>query len=110
MELKTSEQWVKEKGSKILDPDGWDRKNFQFSFYEELISEQEFTHRLLHSTSLWFKLDGDKKALEEVSAKSIRESKEAGLDIHYIRDGIIYKESPEGREEMVRRVAKFRRK
>lgn len=36
----------------ILDPDGWDRLNFDFSFNEELISEQEFVDRLHRSTCI----------------------------------------------------------
>ena len=35
-----------------MDPDGWDRKNYVYSFNEELISEQEFTFRLNKSTVL----------------------------------------------------------
>jgi len=50
------------------------------------------------------------KALQEAGAEAIREAKEAGLDIHYIRDGIIYKESPEGKEEIIGTVVKYRRK
>ena len=34
----------------ILDPDGWDRKNFQYSFYEELITLDEFFNRRINST------------------------------------------------------------
>jgi hypothetical protein len=50
--LKTSEQWQSEQYQTytVVDPDGWDRRNFQFSFYEELISEQEFMKRLLSSS------------------------------------------------------------
>lgn len=50
--LKTSEQWQAdaEHTYVVLDPDGWDRSNFQFSFYEERITEQEFMKRLASST------------------------------------------------------------
>jgi hypothetical protein len=48
--LKTSAEWIKDTNVFIYDPDGWDRKNFQFSFYEELISEEEFNNRLIRST------------------------------------------------------------
>lgn len=54
MELKTSDEWFKlfpeEYNLKIIDPDGWDRTNFQYSFYEEKISEKEFKTRLMSST------------------------------------------------------------
>lgn len=51
---KTSDQWAEEKGIElgkdILDPDGWDRQNFDFSFYEEKIPYREFMSRLKSST------------------------------------------------------------
>jgi len=55
MELKkTSEEWHKEVIEKdhleILDPDGWDRKNFEYSFRKELITKEEFDRRLCLST------------------------------------------------------------
>lgn len=34
----------------VLDPDGWDRKNFQYSWYEERITAQEFRERSMYST------------------------------------------------------------
>lgn len=50
-ELKTSEEWSKnEEGLTVLDPDGWDRDNFQYSWHEEKITYSEFNKRLLHST------------------------------------------------------------
>ena len=54
-ELKTSEEWSndpKYNDIKILDPDGWDRKNFDFS-WSELITEMEFNIRLGTSTCSW---------------------------------------------------------
>lgn len=50
--LKTSEQWQSdvEHTYVVLDPDGWDRSNFQFSFHEEKITEEEFMKRLANST------------------------------------------------------------
>lgn len=48
---KTSEQWQQENPNPIvLDPDGWDRKNFQFSWYGELITFEEYSKRLFTST------------------------------------------------------------
>lgn len=49
-ELKTSEVWAKERGDTILDPDGWDRKDFDFSFHVELISLDEYERRVSLST------------------------------------------------------------
>lgn len=52
--LKTSVEWeakgLKTHGLIILDPDGWDRQNFQFSYREELITKEEFKKRAMIST------------------------------------------------------------
>lgn len=51
---KTSREWEKSAPDEwqliILDPDGWDRKNFQYSFDEELITHSEFMNRVFTST------------------------------------------------------------
>lgn len=47
---KVSSEWIKEYNIKILDPDGWDRKNYDYSFNQEKIDRQEFERRLVHST------------------------------------------------------------
>lgn len=47
--LKTSAEWLSPIVT-IVDPDGWDRTNFNFSFYEEEISKEEFEKRLALST------------------------------------------------------------
>lgn len=50
---KTSEQWYQECCPVIiLDPDGWDRENYQYSWYEELITFDEFSRRVMRSTCL----------------------------------------------------------
>jgi len=53
-EKKTSAEWEKlvpiDWGLKILDPDGWDRNNYQYSFHEELITYNEFMNRVFGST------------------------------------------------------------
>lgn len=49
---KTPEQWLQEPQYKhltVLDPDGWDRLNFEQSWAEPL-TQDEFTARLLIST------------------------------------------------------------
>lgn len=51
----TSDQWLVQPQYAhftVLDPDGWDRQNFEFSFKQELITEAEFNSRLLDSTCL----------------------------------------------------------
>ena len=51
--LKASEQWDKEYPDiQILDPDGWDRKNYQYSWHQEKISKEEFERRMFKSTCL----------------------------------------------------------
>lgn len=52
--LKTSQEWYNEIPKEyeliILDPDGWDRTNYEYSFNEELISKEEFMNRVSYST------------------------------------------------------------
>lgn len=53
----TSDEWYKETGLKksgfiINDADGWDRENFENSFYREKITINEFLKRLFHSTCI----------------------------------------------------------
>ena len=48
--MKTSEEWQELCRIEILDPDGWDRQNYQFSWHEELITREEFERRLVSST------------------------------------------------------------
>lgn len=54
--LQTSLQWYNdlypEGELAIMDPDGWDRSNWQYSFYDEKITEEEFNKRLMNSTCL----------------------------------------------------------
>jgi len=50
---RTSNEWQQLKPEIIVyDPDGWDRKNYQFSWFEELITEEEYNYRLLRSTCI----------------------------------------------------------
>ena len=51
--LRTSEEWQeKHPHPQILDHDGWDRKNFQYSWYEEEITFDEYLSRMLRSTCM----------------------------------------------------------
>lgn len=54
--MKTSKEWFEEvpeeHGLIIIDPDGWDRKNYEYSFNEELITKEEFMKRLNYSTTM----------------------------------------------------------
>ena len=51
---KTSQEWYDElrktENITIMDPDGWDRTNYQYSFTEELITKEKFNERLSRST------------------------------------------------------------
>lgn len=47
---KTSYEWAKDYPYEILDPDGWDRENFQFSWFEEKITKWQFEQRVFKST------------------------------------------------------------
>lgn len=50
--LKTSKEWAEDCRDfvTILDPDGWDRQNYDFSFNQELITKEEFKERITYST------------------------------------------------------------
>jgi hypothetical protein len=52
--LKISKEWEKlipkEVQLEILDPDGWDRTNYDYSFNKEKITFEEFLKRLWIST------------------------------------------------------------
>ena len=48
--LRTSEEWNQIFNIRIMDPDGWDRKNYDYSFKEEKISYEEFRMRVNRST------------------------------------------------------------
>lgn len=47
---KPSSEWIKEVEYTVLDPDGWDRLNFEYSWYEEEITLDEFNKRVFSST------------------------------------------------------------
>ncbi len=56
----TSSDWVRLVESpvfQILDPDGWDRSNYKFSWFEERITANEFRNRSMLSTCQWPKDD-----------------------------------------------------
>lgn len=58
-ELKTSQEWYEQLYPDhkmiIMDPDGWDRSNYDYSFKEEKITIGEFNKRLLNSTCIYNK-------------------------------------------------------
>jgi len=58
---KVSSEWIKEYNIKILDPDGWDRQNYNYSFNEEEITRKEFEKRLIFSTIQGFECDSNGK-------------------------------------------------
>lgn len=53
-ERKTSNEWWHDDPlfpkMRIADPDGWDRTKLKYSFYEEMVTKQEFEDRLMKST------------------------------------------------------------
>jgi hypothetical protein len=53
--MKTSQAWYEELQAlypdfMVMDPDGWDRRNYQYSWHEELITNEEFEKRVGRST------------------------------------------------------------
>lgn len=50
---KTSEEWQKLYPDIIVyDPDGWDRRNWEYSWSVELITKEEYDKRVFNSTCL----------------------------------------------------------
>lgn len=59
-EINTSEEWQKQfPNPKVLDPDGWDRKNYQYSWFEEKITFVEYSMRLYKSTVSFIQNDSN---------------------------------------------------
>lgn len=55
---KTSQEWQEEYPyPQVIDPDGWDRKNYDYSWFEEKITKSEYDRRIMHSTCM-FKIKG----------------------------------------------------
>ena len=54
MEIKkTSAEWLVEQPELlIIDPDGWDRRNYDWSFNVETITKAQFEERMLRSTCM----------------------------------------------------------
>lgn len=52
---KSSDIWASYYPYKILDPDGWDRKNFDFSYFQEEITWDGFMNRVNQSTIIFEK-------------------------------------------------------
>lgn len=48
---RTSADWAAMLGAEVVDPDGWDRRNFIYSWHEEEITREEFDRRYLMSTA-----------------------------------------------------------
>lgn len=56
-ETKSSEEWSKDPKFShitILDPDGWDRQNYEQSWFIEKISAEEYDYRMTQSTIMWY--------------------------------------------------------
>lgn len=52
---KTSEEWQSIfPYPKVLDLDGWDRKNYDYSWKEEKITLEEYENRLSNSTCMFW--------------------------------------------------------
>ena len=53
MVKKTSQKWQADNIETIvLDPDGWDRQNYQYSWFEEEITLEEYNSRVFKSTCI----------------------------------------------------------
>ena len=58
MDKKTSKDWsdyiLEGTGITIIDPDGWDRRDWDYSFKKELITIEEFKKRVSISTCIFY--------------------------------------------------------
>ena len=73
-ELKTSEEWQKQFNENVvLNPDGWDRKNYDYSWYEEKITFTEYNRRRSQSTckNSIPKKELNRETLEEAAHKML---------------------------------------
>ena len=51
----SSDSWLMiDEKRKVIDPDGWGRTDFNWSFYNELINQEDFEEKMLYSTGLIF--------------------------------------------------------
>lgn len=50
VETKSSQRWAEITGVVVYDPDGWNRLNYQYSWFDELITFAEFKRRVFMST------------------------------------------------------------
>lgn len=65
-ELKTSAEWQElYPYPRVMDPDGWDRKNYEYSWYQEKINIKEYASRLGRSTCMH--MFGPNSLLEKLS-------------------------------------------
>lgn len=51
-QTQSSEEWAKSIDVIVVDPDGWDRSDWQFSWFEQRITLNEFHRRVNKSTIL----------------------------------------------------------
>jgi len=55
--MNTSEKWQElYPNPKVIDPDGWDRENYQWSWYNQSITYTEYQRRLSLSTCMSYKI------------------------------------------------------
>lgn len=87
-EMKTSQEWVYETGVTILDPDGWDRRNFFYSFHQQRITREQFDRRVAMSTTCVYRPSNEDRiaALEEKVAR-LTDRFESTLEVNEMWDG-----------------------
>jgi len=89
-ELKTSEEWQKQfPNPKVLDPDGWDRKNYQYSWFEEKITLAEYTTRL-HKSSVQGLIPQEEPKQEKLEEyiKEVTKNFGDGMSVKFTSGGI----------------------
>jgi len=87
-ELKTSEEWQNQfPNPTVLDPDGWNRKNYQYSWFEEKITLAEYESRLSRSTV--------KGHILQEELKHPKVFSENGNELFFDEQGNIIREEPD---------------
>jgi hypothetical protein len=88
----TSQQWQEsfKDWFKVLDADGWDRKSFNFSWFEEKITQEEFISRVMKSSCKFYKpFDECLESVNHDSEIALDNIKDSQWDYIIINDGSI---------------------
>lgn len=89
--LKTSQEWnsLDTSGKIILYADGWDKANYQFSYYEEKITQVEYAIRKMNSTCIFKTIKTENMKTVPIPSKlkeSMENTEETSLEVLTVED------------------------